>query len=318
MQIKNEKIAMGQIAALPTVEENLQLYSKMIDEASEKGAKMICFPEVGFYPFFPKDHFDESAFDLAQPIPGPITEFLCKKAKENGIVIVASILEEGYKGEYYDSAFCIDSDGELLGTARMMHVFDGFVANEKYYYGLGDTDWPVFNTSAGKIGIAICYDSYFPEAVRCLALNGAEIILVPTMTCDQMSAAFPKTDFPDGGVIEMIEFVQKANAFCNGVFVGWCNRAGQEKHITMSGHSMVFDPYGRVIASANTKTSEVLIADIDFNKIRESRKKFHLMSDRRPDSYAGVMKIYGSEPYYNKDRVTGQKTSDTFSGKNYK
>ena len=165
MQVKNEKIAMGQIVARETIEENLEQYSKMIDEAAEKGAKLILFPEVGFYPFFPQRHFDEDAFDLAQPIPGPITEYLSKKAKEKGIVVAASILEEGYKGEYYDSAFVIDADGALLGTSRMMHVFDGIVANEKYYYGLGDTDWPVFETAAGKI-----------EALR---TAGVEIAMTP-------------------------------------------------------------------------------------------------------------------------------------------
>lgn len=318
MQVNNEKIAMGQIVALPTIEENLEQYSQMIDEAAEKGAKLILFPEVGFYHFFPQRHFDTSAFDLAQPIPGPITDFLSKKAKQKNIVVVASILEEGYKGEYYDSAFVIDADGALLGTSRMMHVFDGMVANEKFYYGLGDTDWPVYETAAGKLGLAICYDSYYPEAVRCLALNGAEIILVPTMTCDEMAEAFPPTDFADNAVIEMIEFVQKSNAFCNGVFVAWCNRAGKEERNTMSGHSMVFDPYGRILASANTKTSEVLVTDVDFEKIRTVRKAFHLMSDRRPDSYAGVLKQYGSEPYYDSDRVTGRKAADTFCGKNYR
>lgn len=318
MQVNNEKIAMGQIVALPTIEENLEQYSQMIDEAAEKGAKLILFPEVGFYHFFPQRHFDTSAFDLAQPIPGPITDFLSKKAKQKSIVVVASILEEGYKGEYYDSAFVIDADGSLLGTSRMMHVFDGMVANEKFYYGLGDTDWPVYETAAGKLGLAICYDSYYPEAVRCLALNGAEIILVPTMTCDEMAEAFPPTDFADNAVIEMIEFVQKSNAFCNGVFVAWCNRAGKEERNTMSGHSMVFDPYGRILASANTKTSEVLVTDVDFEKIRTVRKAFHLMSDRRPDSYAGVLKQYGSEPYYDSDRVTGRKAADTFCGKNYR
>lgn len=277
MQINNEKIAMGQIVALPTIEENLEQYSTMIDEAAEKGAKMILFPEVGFYHFFPQRYFDDSAFDLAQPIPGPITEFLSKKAKEKNIVVVASILEEGYKGEYYDSAFVIDADGALLGTSRMMHVFDGAVANEKFYYGLGDTDWPVYETAA----------------------------------------AFPPTDHPDNAIIEMIEFVQKSNAFCNGVFVGWCNRVGKEERNTMSGHSMVFDPYGRIVSSANTKTSEVLIADVDFEKIRSARRSFHLMSDRRPDSYAGVLKRYGSEPYYDPERVTGRKSADTFCGKNY-
>ncbi len=318
MQVDNEKIAMGQIVALPTIEENLQMYSQMIDEAAENGSKLICFPEVGFYPFFPKHFFDASKFDLAQQIPGPITDFLADKAKEKNIVVVASILEEGYKGEFYDSAFVIDADGSLLGTSRMMHVFDGAAANEKYYYGLGDTGWPVYETAAGKIGIAICYDSYFPEAVRCLALNGAEIILVPTMTCDNLGDCIPKTDFPDGAIIEVIEFMQKANAFCNATFVGWCNRVGVEEHLTMSGHSMVFDPWGRVIASANTKTSEVLIADIDFEKIREVRKYFRLMPDRRPDSYTGVLKQYGSEPYYDESRVTGREPSATFSGPNYK
>lgn len=316
--ITKEKIAMGQIHALPTIEENLQLYSKMIDEAAEKGAKLILFPEVGFYPFFPKKYFDASAFDLAQPIPGPITDFICKKAKEDNIVVVASLLEEGYYGEYYDSAFVADADGALLGSTRMIHVFDGYAANEKYYYALGTTGWPVFETAAGKIGIAICYDSYFPEAMRCLAMNGAEIILIPTMTCEELGSVLPETDHPDGKTLEYIQFMQKANAFCNDVFIGWSNRVGVEDNLTMSGGSLIIDPYGRILAKGSKEKGEVVMAELDFEKIRYARKYFHLMTDRRPDTYGGVMKMFGSEPYYDPERVTGREPSEKFCGKNYK
>lgn len=318
MRIKTEKIAMGQIEALPTLEENLELAGKMIDEAADKGAKLILFPEVGFELFFPKFNHDVERFGSAQPIPGPITEFLCTKARENEIVVVASILEEGYYGEYYDAAVVIDADGTLLGTSRMMHIAESGEFNEKFYYAPGNTGWPVYDTAAGKIGVAICYDAYFPEAARCLTMNGAEIVLVPTCTSEGIGQALPPTDYPEGGSIEVIDFIMKSNAYCNGVFLGWCNRAGNEDGMEMSGRSRIYDPLGRILAKAGKEHSEVLIAELDFEKIRASRGVCSLLQDRRPDSYGAILKTFGSEPHYVNEKVTGREPSSSFSGRAWK
>ena len=297
------KIAMGQLSALPSKEDNLKKAAAQIDEAATKGAKLICFPEVCFTTFFPAYNHDVSRFDSAEPIPGPISDFLCKKAKEKNIVVVASYLEEGYVGEYYDSAICIDADGTLLGVTRMVHTFEQDGYNEKFYYGPGHTLYPVYETAAGVVGISICYDAWIPEAIRALALKGADLIVVPT--CEVVSVGLPPSDHVGGTSYEAVCTMQKANAICNGVWVGVSNRVGQEgvEGIDYVGSSFVVDPWGHIQAMANDKTDEVLVCEIDLNVSRTVHQLWPMLRDRVPETYESLLKNYGSKPYYHKDRV---------------
>ena len=295
------KIAMGQLSAGPSMEENLTKAGRQIEEASAKGVEAILFPEVGFEEFFPKYNHDVSRFKSAQTIPGPITDFLCEKAKSNKIVVVASFLEERYVGEYYDAAVCIDADGTLLGTTRMVHTFEAGGYNEKFYYGPGNTIYPVYETAAGVLGIAICYDAWFPECVRSLALRGADIILVPTV--EVWADGLPPSDHPGGTLYEAVMTMNKANAICNGVWVGVCNRVGREESYRYLGTSVIIDPWGHIVAEANGETDEVLACEIDLEESRKVRQIWPMLRDRRADTYELLGKNFASEPYFHHDRV---------------
>lgn len=296
------KIAMGQLHALPTMEATLEKAVDMIDEAAEKGAKLICFPEVGFEEFFPKKRCDRNQFKTAQRVPGPITDLMSKKAKEKEIVIVASFLEEGYLGEYYDCAVCIDADGELLGTTRMVHTFEDQGYNEKYYYGPGNTPYPVYETAAGVVGISICYDSWYPECFRTLALRGADIVVVPTCLV-QSDGFYPDSDNKAGKLFDMVSNVQRANAMVNGLWVGVCNRVGVEDGIKYTGWSQIISPWGDIEAAGNLETDEVVISEVDLNVNREVRQLLPILRDRRPDTYEKVLEQYASKPYYHPERT---------------
>jgi len=298
------KIAMGQLSATTSLDQNLRKAADQIKEAAEKGAELILFPEVGFEQFFPKYHHDFSKLESAQKIPGPITDFLCEKAKEYNIVVVASLLEEGYICEYYDSAVCIDADGTLLGVTRMVHTYENPGYNEKFYYGPGNTHYPVYETKAGIVGIAICYDSWFPEAIRALVLKGADIILVPTVETLVEDGVLPDTDFIVGGTqYEAVTTMQKANAIVNGVWVAVCNRVGLEDDQQYMGSSLVIDPWGHIVNMASDKEDEVLVTDIDLNECKKTRQIWPILKDRRPDTYGILLGHYASEPYYHSDRV---------------
>jgi len=302
MEMKT-KIAMGQLSALPKMEDNLKKAAAQIDEAAARGAKLICFPEVGFERFFPAYNHDLTKFASAQPIPGPISDFFAKKARERNIVVIASYLEEGYIGEYYDSAICIDADGKLLGVTRMVHTFEQDGYNEKFYYGPGNTPYPVYKTAAGVIGIAICYDAWIPECVRALAMKGADLIVVPT--CEVVSVGLPPSDHVGGTSYEAVCTMNKANALCNGVWVAVSNRVGDEgiDGIEYVGSSFVVDPWGHIQAMANDKTDEVLICEIDLNESRTARQLWPMLRDRRPDTYKSLLDNFGSTAYYDPDKV---------------
>lgn len=290
------KISMAQFIADENRELNIVKAEKMISQAASEGSKLICFPEVCFDRFFPQERARDELFDLAEPIPGPITERLMAKAKSEKIVVVASLLEEGFAGEYYDSAICIDADGSLLGTTRMNHSFEGENYNEKFYYAPGNTLYPVYNTAAGPVGIAICQDSWYPEVMRILSMKGAELIVVPTAE----SCPEEKFDWYQ----DVLTTVQaKAPSICNGVFVGVANRVGVEKNMNFMGSSYVTNPFGKIIKMANRNDDEVLTVEIDSKQIKEARRIWPLLRDRRPETYDYLTKQWGSQVKYNSSKV---------------
>lgn len=291
-----KKIAMAQFIAEPDREKNLIKGENMISQAASQGAKLICFPEVCFDQFFPQERAQDKLFNLAEPIPGPISERLMAKAKEKKIVVIASLLEEANPGEYYDSAVCIDSDGSLLGVTRMNHTFEGENYNEKFYYAPGNTLYPVYMTTAGPVGIAICQDSWFPEVMRILSMKGAELIVVPTAeSCPQ-----EKYDW----YLDILTTVQaKSASICNGIFVGVSNRVGTEKEMRFMGSSYVTNPFGQIIKMANRETDEVLIVEIDIDEIRHARRIWPLLRDRRPETYKLLTEQWGKKVEYDSKKV---------------
>ena len=267
------RIALVQQKASEDLEANRRKGQEAVREAAENGADVVCFAELAFEPFYPQRHATPEALAKAEPIPGPTTRAFSALAKELGVVLVLNLFERAGK-KSFDTSPVINSDGTLLGVTRMVHITDYEGFHEAGYYAPGDKGAPVYQTSAGKIGVAICYDRHFPEYMRALALAGAEVIVVP-----QAGAA---GEWPDG----LYEAELRVAAFQNGVFTALCNRVGKEGRLTFAGESFVCNPSGDVIARAGTGTEEVLYADLDLSEVERSHAKRLFLRDRRPELYA--------------------------------
>ena len=267
------RIALIQQHATDDRENNLQRGLEAFERAALSGAELVCFAELAFEPFYPQRPAGERPEDLAQEVPGPITEAFSARAAEHGVVVVLNLYERA--GDLcYDCSPVIDSDGTLLGRARMVHITDYPCFHEQGYYAPGDTGAPVFDTSVGKIGVSICYDRHYPEHMRALALAGAELVIVP-----QAGAV---GEWPDG----LYEAELRVAAFQNGYFTALCNRVGEEECLTFAGESFVCDPAGRVIARAPEMEESILYSDLDLAEVDKSHARELFLRDRRPELYA--------------------------------
>ena len=206
-------------------------------------------------------------------VPGPITDRFAHNARELGVVTILNLFERD--GDCaYDCSPVIDADGSILGRTRMVHITDYPCFHEQGYYTPGDTGAPVYQTKAGTIGVAICYDRHYPEYMRALKLGGAELVVVP-----QAGAV---DEWPDG----LYEGEMRVAAFQNGYFVALCNRVGAEECLTFGGESFVCAPDGTVVARAPRLQDAILMADVDLDQVRSSHADRLFMQHRRPELYA--------------------------------
>ena len=252
-------------------ERNLARAEELIREAAGKRAQIVLLPEVFHELFFITD-LDGRYFEAAEPIPGPITEGMQKLACELGVVIVAPIYESVDRSVYYNSAAVIDADGKLLGVYRKNHIPLNTIFYEKLYFKPGNLGYPVFDTRFGKIGILICHDRHYPEGARALALNGAEVVLIPSTTPDKSLSR------------KVWEKELCAHAIFNEYFVAGLNRTGKEGNYVYYGHSVAFDPSGEMLGQAGSD-EEILLIDCDFELITQRRRAWQFYRDRRPDTY---------------------------------
>ncbi|MHC4472045.1 MAG: nitrilase-related carbon-nitrogen hydrolase [Planctomycetota bacterium] len=241
-------------------------------EAAANGAKLVCYPELAFEWFWPQEHATPEALTRAEPVPGPMTEAFAALAGELGVVLVLNLFErDGDKT--YDCSPVIDADGTLLGRTRMAHIAELPGFHEEGYYAPGDTGAPVYETAAGRIGVAICYDRHYPEYMRALALEGADLVVTP-----QAGAV---GEWPDG----LYEGEMRVAAFQNGYFTALANRVGEEDHLTFAGESFVCGPDGRVLAQAPRGEDAILYADLDLEEAADSPARRMFLRDRRPELY---------------------------------
>jgi len=266
------KIALIQQKATLSKEANISRGLAALQEAAQKGAELVVFPELSFLPFFPQKPDDPAAISLAEPIPGPTSDLIAAKAKEFGVVVIFNLYER-FGNQTYDSSPLIDADGSIRGVVRMMHIVEEPGFHEKGYYHPGNNFQLVFATKVGRVGIAICYDRHFPEYMRSLALQGAAIVVVP-----QAGAV-------DEWPANIFEAELQVAAFQNGYFAALANRVGQEEVVNFAGESFVVDPFGQVIARAPAHEEAILITDCDLRLISESPAKRHFLPDRRPEIY---------------------------------
>jgi N-carbamoylputrescine amidase len=288
-------------AVLASTEERIR-------EAAARGAQIVCLKELFNAPYFAKSQKHER-FDIAEPIPGPTTERMRGLASELGIVLIVPIFERQARGVYRNSAAIIDADGSLLGAYRKMHIPDDPLFNEKFYFTPGDaaaddridpigqvakqaSGFRVWRTRYANIGVLICWDQWYPEAARITALLGADILFYPTAIGWHPAE---KEEFGQAQVDAWCT-VQRAHAISNGVFVASPNRVGHEDEpgtggIEFFGHSFICDPFGRILAEADTEEA-VLVTTCDPKLIEETRRNWPFLRDRRIDAYAPILSRY--------------------------
>ncbi len=268
-------------------EKNLASAEKAVRDGARQGATIVCLPELFRTPYFPQRE-DTDLFDLAEPVPGPTTERIGKLAAELGVVIVTPVFERRAAGLYHNTAVVLDSDGSTAGVYRKMHVPNDPLFFEKFYFAPGDTGFHAFETRAGRLGVLICWDQWFPEAARALALDGAEIVLIPT------AIGWVPGDAEEERRAQQDAWVtiQRAHAIANGIFVAAANRVGREGELEFYGSSFVADPQGRILAQASPDRDALLIVDCPLEQIEEQRRGWPFLRDRRFDAYGDLLVRY--------------------------
>ena len=254
--------------------DNLARALENMGLAADRGAQLVVFPEVALTRFFPQQRGFSEAAEWAEPIPGPTSERIAARARELSLVTVFNMYERDEAGRTFDASPVFEADGSLLGVTRMVHITDYECFHEREYYHPGDLGAPVYATSAGRVGVAICYDRHYPEYMRALGVGGAEIVCIPQ--------AGAQGEWPEG----MYEAEVRTAAFQNGYFAALCNRVGAEDRITFAGESFVCDPEGVVVGRAASLDDDILIASIDLSACAASTARRLFWKDRRPEIYA--------------------------------
>jgi len=262
--MKKVTIGLIQTSVSEDLGRNLEETLKKVNSAISKGAKIICLPELYRTTYFPQaEHTDAACF--AETIPGESTDAFSALAKKNGVVIIVPLYEIAVDGHYYNSVAVIDADGRLMQTYRKMHIPHDPLFYEKNYFQEGDKNFLIYDTRYAKIAVLICYDQWFPEAARIVALKGADIIFYPTAIGWIKGEGLP----PEGDWHDAWETVQRGHAIANGVHVAAVNRVGQEGELIFWGSSFVCDSFGKGIIRASDDDEEILMAEIDLDKNRK-------------------------------------------------
>ena len=257
-----------------SMEENVERQIGLIEKAAAQGTQITCLQELSTGPYFCQVQ-DPKFYDFAEPVPdGPTTRRMREVAKKHNMALVVPLYEQEQSGVYYNTAAVIDADGAYLGKYRKTHIpqVKGFW--EKFYFRPGNLGYPVFQTKYAKIGVYICYDRHFPEGARCLGLNGAEIVYIPSATSRGLSMHLWKIE-------------QVSHAIANGYWVGTINRVGVEPlgDNDFYGTSYFCNARGEIVAQASDRDEEVLVAELDLEKNREVRNVWQFYRARRPDMY---------------------------------
>ena len=278
-------IGLVQIECTDDMSRNMDETVRSMELAAAKGAQIICLQELFRSRYFCQTE-DADLFSLAESIPGPSTRRLSILARGLNVVIIAPLFEKRAHGIYHNTAVVIDADGSIVGKYRKMHIPEDPCFYEKFYFTPGDTGFCSFATYYGRVGVLICWDQWFPEAARLMALSGAEFIFYPT------AIGFQPHDAAEAEKQAAAwETIQKSHAIANGVFVAAVNRVGLENNLKFWGRSFACDPMGEVLVKAGS-APEVLIAHCDLSLIEKTRRGWPFLRDRRVDAYQDITHIY--------------------------
>jgi len=272
---------------------NLSVIEARVAEAAKRGAQLVLLQELHNGPYFCQ-HEAVSEFDLAETIPGPSTERLGKLAKQHGVVLVSSLFEKRATGLYHNTAVVFERDGSVAGKYRKMHIPDDPGFYEKFYFTPGDLGFEPINTSVGRLGLMVCWDQWYPEGARLMALAGAELLLYPTAIGWDPDDEQPEKDRQRNAWI----LSHRGHAVANGLPVLSCNRVGHEASplgtsgIRFWGSSHVLGPQGEFLAEANQDAPDILMAEVDMARSEHVRRIWPFLRDRRIDAYADLLKRY--------------------------
>ena len=302
MSQMNDKFVLGLIQMRSTIDaaENLSRAVEKIREAAKRGAQIVCMDELFHTEYFCRTE-NPDLFNLAESFPGSTTDVLTAVARESKVVIVASLFERRAAGLYHNTCAVIDADGSFVGKYRKMHIPDDPLYYEKFYFTPGDLGFPTFDTHVGRIGVQICWDQWYPEGSRAVALGGAQVIFYPT------SIGWHPAEKAEFGAAQLDAWktIQRGHAIANGVYVAVVNRVGLEgnagtagssaTHPTSDtgldfwGNSFVADPFGQVVAEAAQDKEEILVVECDPAKSEETRRNWPFLRDRRVDAYQPIL-----------------------------
>lgn len=273
-------------------QENLAKALAKVSEAADRGAQIVCLQELFTSQYFCQIE-DHKYFQLAEEIPGPSTDALCKLARERGVVIVASLFEKRSAGLYHNTAAIIDADGNYLGKYRKMHIPDDPLYYEKFYFTPGDLGFKSWQTRYARIGVCVCWDQWYPESARLTALAGAQILFFPT------AIGWHPGEKEQYGTRQHSawETIQRSHAIANGCYVAVPNRVGHEAPdggpgIEFWGQSFVADPAGQIVAKASVSDEEILIVEADLDALDTQRTHWPFFRDRRIDAYGDIQKRF--------------------------
>jgi len=289
------RVGLVQMSCGPDPDANLEKAAERVRDAARLGAAVVCLPELFQAQYFCQRE-DIRLFDLAEPIPGPTTEKLGAVAREEKVVVIASLFERRAPGLYHNTAAILEKDGRIAGLYRKMHIPDDPLYYEKFYFTPGDLGFRAFDTSAGKIGTLVCWDQWYPEGARITALQGANVLFYPT------AIGWHPQEKNEFGTAQhdAWQTIQRSHAIANGVYVAAVNRVGVEHGdvrgnrvegpgLEFWGGSFLADPFGRVIAKASHDREEILIGEIDLRQMEDTRRNWPFLRDRRIDAYGPIV-----------------------------
>lgn len=287
------KIALIQKSRTSDIEHNRLTLGESIRMAAVKGAQLIVFQELHNSLYFCQTESTDN-FDLAETIPGPSTEYFSELAREFGVVLVLSLFEKRAAGLYHNTAVVIEKDGSIAGKYRKMHIPDDPAYYEKFYFTPGDLGFHPIQTSVGKLGVQVCWDQWYPEGARLMALQGAELLIYPT------AIGWESTDTDDEKQrqLDAWQTVQRGHAVANGIPVVAVNRCGHEvdpsgqtNGIDFWGHSFVAGPQGEILAEAGTNPT-MLLVDVDMKRSENVRRWWPFLRDRRIDEFGDLTRRF--------------------------
>lgn len=276
-------VALIQMSCVADPARNIQTALSHVAQAARGGAKLVCLPELFRSLYFCQKQ-DYKCFQLAEPIPGPTTQLLSAASKKHKITLVSSLFEKRTGGLYHNTAVVFGPNGKILGTYRKMHIPDDPGFNEKFYFTPGDTGFQPIDTPVGRLGILVCWDQWYPEAARLMALRGAQILIYPT------AIGWARGEKKDVCQTQRNAWqtIQRSHAIANGLFVLSINRTGRENNLDFWGTSFVSNPMGHVVAEASTHRAEIVRASLQLSETTTTRQHWPFLRDRRVDAYTGL------------------------------